>query len=86
MEKLQDIMDAVVAGNIAETKEGVRQALSKGATPTDVMDKGMVAGLDLVGEQNIVASLIMGLSRQPVTLLLYNVNELPCLSKSPLPY
>ena len=51
MEKLQDIMDAVVAGNIAETKEAVRQALGKGIAPTDVIDNGMVAGLDVVGEQ-----------------------------------
>ncbi len=51
MEELKDIMDSVVAGNIAETKEAVRQALGKGVTPTDIIDKGMVAGLDIVGER-----------------------------------
>ena len=51
MEELKDIIDAVVAGNIAETKDAVRQALGKGITPTDVIEKGMVAGLDVVGEQ-----------------------------------
>ncbi len=51
MAKLQDIVDEVVAGNIAETKEAVRQALSRGVTPTDVIEQGMVAGLDVVGEQ-----------------------------------
>jgi len=51
MEKLEDIMAAVVAGNIAETKEVVRQALGKGIPPTDVIDSGMVAGLDVVGER-----------------------------------
>ena len=51
MVELKDVIDAVVAGNIAETKESVRQALGKGATPTDVIEKGMVAGLDIVGEQ-----------------------------------
>ena len=51
MEELKDIMDAVVAGNIAGTKDAVRQALGKGVTPTDVIEKGMVAGLDVVGEQ-----------------------------------
>ena len=51
MEKLQNIVDAVVAGNIAETKEAVRQALDRGTAPADVIDNGMVAGLDVVGEQ-----------------------------------
>ena len=51
MEELKDIIDSVVAGNIAETKEAVRQALGQGVTPTDVIEKGMVAGLDVVGEQ-----------------------------------
>ena len=40
MEKLQGIIDAVVAGNIAETKEAVRQAPGEGVTATDVSDKG----------------------------------------------
>ncbi len=51
MEELRDIVDAVVAGNIAETKDAARRALAKGTTPTDVIEKGIVAGLDLVGEQ-----------------------------------
>ena len=51
MEKLKDVMDAVVAGNIAETKDAVRQLLDKGITPGDVINRGLVAGLDVVGEQ-----------------------------------
>ncbi len=51
MEQLKNIMDAVVAGNIGETKDAVRQALDKGTAPVDVIDKGLVAGLDVVGEQ-----------------------------------
>ena len=51
MEELKDIMDSVVTGNIAEAKQAVRQALGKGVTPTDIIDKGMVAGLDIVGER-----------------------------------
>ncbi len=39
MEKLKDVMDAVVTGNIAETKDAVRQLLDKGITPGDVIDK-----------------------------------------------
>jgi len=51
MNELQDIIGAVVAGNIAETKEAVSKALSKGFAPLDIINKGMVAGLDVVGEQ-----------------------------------
>ena len=51
MEELKSIMGEVVAGNITETKEGVRQALGEGIAPMDVIDKGIVAGLDVVGEQ-----------------------------------
>jgi len=51
MEKLKDVIDAVVAGNIAETKDAVSQLLDKGVPPGDVIDKGLVAGLDVVGEQ-----------------------------------
>lgn len=51
MNELQDIIDAVVAGNIAETKEAVSKASGKGFAPLDIINKGMVAGLDVVGEQ-----------------------------------
>ena len=51
MEKLKDILDAVVSGNIGETKNAVRQALDQGTSPMDVISKGLVAGLDVVGEQ-----------------------------------
>lgn len=52
MEKqLKDVIDAVVAGNIGETQDTVRQILDKGTTPVDVINKGLVAGLDVVGEQ-----------------------------------
>ena len=51
MEKLKDVMNAVVAGNIGETKDAVHHALDKGTTPMDVINKGLVAGLDVVGEQ-----------------------------------
>ena len=51
MEKLKDIIDAVVSGNIGETKDAVRLALDKGTSSIDIIDKGLVAGLDVVGEQ-----------------------------------
>jgi len=51
MEKFKDVIDNVVAGNIAETKDAVRQLLAKGVSPGDVIEKGLVAGLGVVGEQ-----------------------------------
>jgi len=45
------IVDAVVAGDIADTKEAVRQALDKGAAPMDIIDRGIVPALDLGGER-----------------------------------
>ncbi len=51
MEKLKDILAAVVAGNIGETQDMVRQALDKGTAPVDVINQGLVAGLDVIGEQ-----------------------------------
>lgn len=51
MEKLKDVLAAVVAGNIGETKDKVRQALDKGTAPVDVINQGLVAGLDVIGEQ-----------------------------------
>jgi len=49
--ELKAITDAVVAGNIDEVKNGVRQALGNGVTPTEIIDSGMVPGLDIVGER-----------------------------------
>lgn len=51
MEKLKDIMDAVVSGNIGETKNAVRQVLDQGFSSMDIIDRGLVAGLDVVGDQ-----------------------------------
>ena len=51
METFQDVVDAVVAGRTEKIEDVVRQVLDKGATGPDVIDKGLVAGLDVVGEQ-----------------------------------
>jgi len=51
MEDLTDIVDAVVAGNIADTKGAVRRALGKGAAPMDTIDRGIVPAMDVVGER-----------------------------------
>ena len=51
MGELKTITDAVVAGNIDEVKNGVRRALGNGVAPTEIIDSGMVPGLDIVGER-----------------------------------
>ena len=51
MEGLKNIMDAVVAGSIAGTKGAVCQSSGKGIALMDIIEKGMVAGLNIVGEQ-----------------------------------
>ena len=51
MKELQDIIDAVVGGDIAATKEAVGSALDKDIAALEVINKGMVAGLDVVGER-----------------------------------
>jgi len=51
MESFADIVDVVVRGDIEDTKEAVRSALGRGALPMDVIERGIVPGLDLVGKQ-----------------------------------
>ncbi len=51
MQRITDIVNAVVSGNIGETKDAVRQALDKGVAPMQVINEGLVAGLNVVGER-----------------------------------
>ena len=59
MEKLKDIMDAVVAGSIGRTKELVPQALVEGIPPMQIINEGLSAGLDLVGEQYKIGEIFL---------------------------
>lgn len=51
METFADIIDAVIAGDISKAKDAVRQALDRGAAPMEVINQGLLAGLDVVGER-----------------------------------
>lgn len=51
MEALKSIIEAVVAGSTSEIEELVRQALGKDISPMDIIEEGIVPGLDQVGEQ-----------------------------------
>jgi 5-methyltetrahydrofolate--homocysteine methyltransferase len=50
MGNLKDIENAVVSGEIDETKNRVSQALDQGISPMEIIEKGLVSGLDIVGE------------------------------------
>jgi 5-methyltetrahydrofolate--homocysteine methyltransferase len=51
MELLQEINNAVVAGNRSELNELTRKALSESIAPMDIIKEGMIKGLDVVGEK-----------------------------------
>ena len=51
MEKLSEIIDAVVDGNISGTEDAVRQALDKKVDAMQIINEGLVAGLDVVGSR-----------------------------------
>ena len=51
MVSLQDVSDAVVLGNSTEVKDLVRQAIAGGIPPLQIIDEGLVPGIQFVGDQ-----------------------------------
>lgn len=51
MQNLQDIIDAVVAGNIKETEDLVHRAISEGISTIEIINEGLSAGLEVIGDQ-----------------------------------
>lgn len=51
MEKIQAIIGAVVSGNISETKALVHRAVDEGVDAMQIINEGLVAGLNVVGER-----------------------------------
>ncbi|MEE9399790.1 MAG: corrinoid protein [Dehalococcoidales bacterium] len=51
MQKLQDITNAVIAGKISETKELVRGAVDAGIAAMQIINEGLAAGLEVVGDR-----------------------------------
>jgi 5-methyltetrahydrofolate--homocysteine methyltransferase len=45
----KEIKDAIFSGNIAYTPELVKQAISEGESPEDILEKGLIAGMAEVG-------------------------------------
>ena len=51
MADLQALANAVISGNHTKAIELTKQALDQGAAPQDVLQKGLVAGMDVVGQK-----------------------------------
>ena len=51
MDLLQDISIALQSGNCEKVEALVRQILGKKVLPKDVLDKGLIAGMNVIGEK-----------------------------------
>ncbi len=49
MSVLEDLSASVISGNAAKTEEFTTSALSSGLAPVDVLTKGLIAGMNVVG-------------------------------------
>ena len=48
---LEKIAERLIVGKIDEVKELSQQALDEGAAPREIIDKGLLAGMDVVGKR-----------------------------------
>ena len=51
MKTLKDIARALQAGDDGRVAEEVRQAVDAGLTASDILDHGLIAGMDVVGKR-----------------------------------
>jgi 5-methyltetrahydrofolate--homocysteine methyltransferase len=51
MAGIQDIKEALIAGNAIRLTEQVRSALEEGLAAKDILNQGLIAGMDVVGER-----------------------------------
>ncbi len=51
MADFQEMADALIKGQAPKVKELVEQALSESASPKDILTKGLIAGMSVVGER-----------------------------------
>ena len=47
----EKIAERLIVGKIDEVKELSQQALDQGTSPRDIIDKGLLAGMDVVGKR-----------------------------------
>ena len=51
MADMQAIADAIIGGKREEVVELVKQALDEGVGPAEILSKGLIAGMDVVGRK-----------------------------------
>ena len=51
MADLQGIAENVIKGNAPEVERLVREAIDEGVDASDILNKGLVAGMDVVGDK-----------------------------------
>lgn len=51
MVNVQDIADAVIAGNAKKAEESARAAMEEGTPVVDILNQGLIAAMDVVGEK-----------------------------------
>ena len=48
---MEELANSVISGNAPKAEELVRQTLVKGITPEQILNAGLIAGMDVVGEK-----------------------------------
>ena len=51
MADFQGMADALIKGQAPAVKELVQKAVDEGANPGDILSKGLIAGMSVVGER-----------------------------------
>jgi len=51
MAKYQDLADAIINGDNVASKEITQKLLEQGVNPVEVLDEGLIAGMDVVGKR-----------------------------------
>ncbi len=51
MAELKQIAEKLIAGKAPDVKALVQQAIDKGVAPQDILDQGLIAGMNVVGER-----------------------------------
>ena len=58
-ELLGKMAESLIAGKVEEVVDLTRQALDGGAAPQDILDQGLLAGMDIVGQRFKVADMFI---------------------------
>ena len=51
MAKYQELADSILTGNNVKSKEITQELVNKGIDPTEILNEGLIAGMDVVGKK-----------------------------------